>query len=122
LEIKARRLAETVRADVANDSTGAVWPPERADNARDHAMHTTYRGVLISVTATQNERGAWLSHISAAREGQPLSLPHAEPPTPEWLTESEALRAGIERGRFLIDRSAPSAALPDPSPNPVPRQ
>jgi hypothetical protein len=85
-------------------------------------VHTTYQGVLISVTATQNERGAWLAQISAAREGQPFALPDAEPPTPEWLTESEAFRAGIERGRFLIDRSAPSAASPDPSPNPVARQ
>ncbi|WP_238537923.1 DUF6566 family protein [Paraburkholderia atlantica] len=25
--------------------------------------------------------------------------------TPEWLTEAEALRAGIEQGRYLIDRT-----------------
>jgi hypothetical protein len=116
----AQPSAETSRADVARDSSGATWPPKRADDARDSAMHTTYRGVLISVTATQNERGAWLAQISAAREGQPLALPQAEPPTAEWLTESEALRAGIERGRFLIDRSAPPADSLDPSPNPVP--
>jgi hypothetical protein len=74
-------------------------------------------GVLITVTARQNERGAWLTDISAALDGQPLTLRTAQPLTPEWLTQAEALRAGVARGRFLVDRSMASADSPNPSGN-----
>lgn len=70
-------------------------------------MHVTHRGVVLTVTAQRNSEGAWLAAISAYVDGKPLDLPHVEPATPEWLTESEALRAGIEHGCYLIDRYVP---------------
>ncbi|SDR51852.1 hypothetical protein SAMN05443245_7039 [Paraburkholderia fungorum] len=87
---------------------------QSADNAEDQserassgAMHVTHRGVVITVTARKNLEGAWLAAISAYIDGKPLDLPHVEPATPEWLTESEALRAGIEHGCYLVDRYLP---------------
>lgn len=122
LETSGRSTAEPSRADVASDSRIGGGRPEQVDRGRNRSMHTTHRGVLITVIAIQNERGAWLAQISATREGRPLALPHVEPSTPEWLTESEALRAGIEHGRFLVGASVPSSDVPDASPNPVPRE
>lgn len=80
---------------------------DRRDLASSGAMHVTHRGVVITVIARKNSEGAWLTAISAYIDGKPLDLPHVEPATPEWLTESEALRAGIEHGCYLVDRYPP---------------
>jgi hypothetical protein len=84
---------------------------DSADNEREpaagDAMHITHRGVVLTVTARRNSEGAWLAAISAYVDGRPLDLPSVEPATPEWLTESEALRAGIEHGCYLVDRYVP---------------
>ncbi|WLE61460.1 hypothetical protein GIY62_28770 [Burkholderia plantarii] len=64
----------------------------------------SYRGHVIAVTAHRNERGAWVPSVTLTREGAPVGRPLPEPVDPEWLTEEEAVRAGIERGRFAVDR------------------
>jgi hypothetical protein len=79
---------------------------ERASTSSD-AMYVTHRGVVITVTARKNREGAWLADIAASLDGKPLDLPHVEPVTAEWLNESEALRAGIEHGCYLVDRFVP---------------
>lgn len=91
--------------------TDAHPPTQSADSANDEresspgdAMHITHRGVVLTVTARKNPESAWVAQILAYVDGKPFDLPHVEPATPEWLTESEALRAGIEHGCYLVDR------------------
>lgn len=36
--------------------------------------------------------------------GARIELMVPEAVAPEWLTEVEALRAGLERGRYLVDK------------------
>lgn len=80
---------------------------DERESATGDAMHITHRGVVLTVTARKNPENAWVAEISAYVDGKPLDLPRVEPATPEWLTESEALRAGIEHGCYLVDRYAP---------------
>lgn len=110
------------RDDRDASGTGArnQWPQTNENADTRGPVHTTHRGVLITVSAKQNERGAWLAEIAASRGGERFVLPDAEPATPEWLTEAEALRAGVERARYLVDRSMPSADPFDPSREPEP--
>ena len=60
LEMSGRSTAEPSRADVASDSHYGAGRPEQVDPARNRSMHTTRRGVLITVIAIQNERGRGL--------------------------------------------------------------
>lgn len=84
------------------------YPPNQStDIASNDAMFVTHRGVVLTVTARQNAQGAWLAGIAANVDGKALALPDAEPATAEWLTEAEALRAGVEHGCYLVDRYAP---------------
>jgi hypothetical protein len=95
---------------------GRAMPAARAERSSHHAMHDAHRGALITVSAHQNARGAWIADVSISRDGQPLEIPanlaNVEPVTPEWLTEAEALRAGIEQGRYLIDRTLGGGSTP----------
>jgi hypothetical protein len=94
-------------ADMAGHSDADNRARDTPDPATSGAMRVAHRGVVLTVTAHRNSEGAWLAAISASVDGQPLDLPHVEPATPEWLTESEALRAGIEHGCYLVDRYVP---------------
>lgn len=94
----------------SEQARSAPWPRPQEEPASTHGMRITYRGVLLSVTAKRNARGAWIPEIAALFEGRPMDLPTVQPVTPEWLTEDEALRAGIEHGRYLVDRSLPNPA------------
>ncbi|MBB5415913.1 hypothetical protein QF000_006872 [Paraburkholderia atlantica] len=95
---------------------GRAMPAGRDERAPLHAMHGAHRGALITVTAHRNSRGAWIADVSISRDGRPMEIPanlaNVEPVTPEWLTEAEALRAGIEQGRYLIDRTLGEHAAP----------
>lgn len=62
-----------------------------------------YRGHEIHVHAERNARGAWTPDVAIFREGRRIDLPLPDPIEPDWLTEREALRDGIERGYFAID-------------------
>jgi hypothetical protein len=61
-------------------------------------------GYDARVTTRQVETGDWTSDISVTRGGQAVRLPQVEPVGPNWRTEDEALRAGVEQARRLIDR------------------
>jgi hypothetical protein len=95
---------------------GRAMPAAPDDRASHQAMHDSHRGALITVTAHRNPRGAWIADVSLARDGRPMALPanlsNVEQVTPEWLTEVEALRAGIEQGRYLIDRTLGDTSAP----------
>lgn len=65
-----------------------------------------YRGHEIRVRATRNARGGWTPEIAMFRNGPLIEPPLPETVEPEWLTEQEAVRDGIERARFFIDHGS----------------
>ncbi|CAG9207256.1 DUF6566 family protein [Burkholderia gladioli] len=65
-----------------------------------------YRGHEIRVRATRNARGGWTPEIAMFRNGLLIEPPLPETVEPEWLTEQEAVRDGIERARFFIDHGS----------------
>jgi hypothetical protein len=71
---------------------------------QDAQVRDPYRGHEIRVWARRNERGAWRDEMQLYVDGARIELIVPEPAGPEWLTEDEALRAGVERGRYLVDK------------------
>ncbi|KVE36384.1 DUF6566 family protein [Burkholderia sp. TSV86] len=70
----------------------------------DAPARDSYRGHEIRVWARPNGRGAWADEVQVYVGGARIELVVPEPANPEWLTEDEALRAGVERGRYLVDK------------------
>lgn len=66
--------------------------------------HLTYRGYQISVTAHQGPLKQWTAQISVSREGASINLDEPESIGPFWSTPQEAVRDGVERARYLLDR------------------
>lgn len=68
------------------------------------ASTVSYGEFEILVQPETNPRGAWLASVSV-RLGE-RTLIDIRPATiqPQWLTEEEAVRDGIEWGRRYIDR------------------
>lgn len=62
----------------------------------------TYRQYEIRVQSTRNTRGAWVAEIQFFRDNVRVDLPVPETVSPEWLTEEEALRGGLEEGRRIL--------------------
>ncbi|KVL28553.1 DUF6566 family protein [Burkholderia sp. MSMB1835] len=71
---------------------------------QDAQVRDPYRGHEILVWARPNERGAWRDEVQVYAAGARIELAVSEAAGPEWLTEVEALRAGVERGRYLVDK------------------
>ncbi|WP_232292876.1 DUF6566 family protein [Paraburkholderia xenovorans] len=75
--------------------------------AKEKTMPTctvSYGEFEIVVRPEPNERGAWIASVSISRgAGTPV---YDRPMTtqPEWLTEEEAVRDGVEWGYQFIDR------------------
>ncbi len=65
-----------------------------------------YRGHEIRVRATCNARGGWTPEIVTFCNGLLIEPPLQETVEPEWLTEQEAVREGIERARFFVDHGS----------------
>ncbi|WP_175836697.1 DUF6566 family protein [Burkholderia anthina] len=70
----------------------------------DAQVRDPYRGHEIRVWARRNARGAWGDEVQVYVDGARIELQLPESAAPEWPTEDEALRAGVERGRYLIDK------------------
>ncbi|AOJ33505.1 DUF6566 family protein [Burkholderia metallica] len=73
-------------------------------NRQDAQIRDLYRGHEIRVWAGRNASGAWRHDVQVVvgdARGE-LRVPAAD--GPDWMTESEALRAGVERGRHLVDK------------------
>jgi hypothetical protein len=116
---RPERTAAAGVDDTGSDMTtadGRATPAAHDDRGSRHTMHGAHRGALITVTAHRNARDAWIPDVSISLDGRPMELPaglsHAQPVTPEWLTEVQALRAGIEQGRYLIDRTLGGTSAP----------
>ncbi|KAB0655581.1 hypothetical protein LGM71_26430 [Burkholderia sp. AU33545] len=71
---------------------------------QDAQVRDPYRGHEIRVWARRNARGAWDDEVQVYVDGARIELSVPEPAGPEWKTEDEALRAGVERGRYLVDK------------------
>ncbi|CAG4904515.1 DUF6566 family protein [Paraburkholderia gardini] len=68
------------------------------------ACTVSYGEFEIVVRPEPNEFGAWIASVTVSRGAG--AVVHTCPMTiqPEWLTEEEATRDGIEWGRRFIDR------------------
>ncbi|MBN3777196.1 hypothetical protein G3O06_06400 [Burkholderia sp. Ac-20345] len=73
-------------------------------NQQDAQVRDPYRGHEIRVWAWRNDSGAWRDEVQVYVGGERLELGTPAVAGPDWLTESEALLAGVERGRYLIDK------------------
>ncbi|MCA8276654.1 hypothetical protein LGN17_29665 [Burkholderia sp. AU30280] len=73
-------------------------------NRQDAQIRDPYRGHEIRVWARRNDSGTWRGEVQVyvGDERRELLVPAAD--GPDWMTESEALRAGVERGRYLVDK------------------
>ncbi|AOJ26605.1 hypothetical protein LGM43_15290 [Burkholderia seminalis] len=71
---------------------------------QDAQVRDPYRGHEILVWARRDESGAWRDEVQVYVDGARIEMVVPAPGGPEWLTELEALRAGVERGRYLIDK------------------
>ncbi|MEX3843789.1 DUF6566 family protein [Paraburkholderia sp. BR10882] len=65
--------------------------------------NVTYNGFVITTRSRNNERGGWVAHVEIRRDGR-LFVCSPDAVQPEWLTETEANRDGLERGCKFIDR------------------
>ncbi|WP_396333022.1 DUF6566 family protein [Burkholderia anthina] len=70
----------------------------------DAQVRDPYRGHEIRVWARRNARGAWGDEVQVYVDGARIELHVPRSTPPEWPTEDEALRAGVERGRYLVDK------------------
>jgi predicted CoA-binding protein len=67
-------------------------------------MHTLdHRGYEIVVQPERNELGAWHAKVSVRYTVDTVAQFRPETVQPEWLTEAEAVRDGIEWATRLID-------------------
>ncbi|WP_321968584.1 DUF6566 family protein [Paraburkholderia tropica] len=66
--------------------------------------NVTYNGFVITTRSRNNERGGWIPHVEIRRDGRLFATCSPDTVQPEWLTETEANRDGLERGCKFIDR------------------
>jgi hypothetical protein len=67
-------------------------------------MHTLdHRGYEIAVQPERNERGAWRAKVSVRHASDTVAQLRPETVQPEWLTEAEAVRDGIEWAMRVVD-------------------
>jgi hypothetical protein len=63
-----------------------------------------HRGYEIAVQPERNAYGAWLASVSVRHADSTVAEFRPETIQPEWLTQDEAVRDGIEWGMRFIDR------------------
>ncbi|MGF6602015.1 hypothetical protein P3T23_006767 [Paraburkholderia sp. GAS448] len=63
-----------------------------------------HRGYEIAVQPEQNAFGAWQAKVSVRKASDTIAEFRPETVQPEWLTEAEAVRDGVEWGIRFIDR------------------
>nr|WP_241017866.1 DUF6566 family protein [Burkholderia sp. Ac-20349] len=73
-------------------------------NQQEAQVRDPYRGHEIRVWARRNDSGAWRDEVQVYVSGERIELAAPAADGPDWMTESEALLAGVERGRYLIDK------------------
>ncbi|NIE60385.1 MULTISPECIES: DUF6566 family protein [unclassified Burkholderia] len=73
-------------------------------NQQDAQIRDPYRGHEIHVWARRNDSGAWRDEVQVYVGGKRIELVVPAADGPDWMTKNEALLAGVERGRYLIDK------------------
>jgi len=68
------------------------------------ARTVSYGEFEIVVRPERNPFGAWIADVSVNRGAQAVLNTRPSTVQPEWLTEEEAIRDGVEWGRRFIDR------------------
>jgi hypothetical protein len=63
-----------------------------------------HRGYHVRVSANRDELGSWKARLDISRNGSRIDIDEPESIGPYWTTRQEAIRAGIERARYLLDR------------------
>jgi hypothetical protein len=63
-----------------------------------------HRGYEIAVQPERNGYGAWVAKVGVRRAGNTVEEFRPETVQPEWLTQEEAVRDGIEWGMRFIDQ------------------
>lgn len=91
------QTAEQIRDEGKTAHHGEVG--QRMDT---HTLH--YRGYEIAVQPERNEFGAWRARVSVRHASDTIAQFRPETVQPEWLTEAEAVRDGLEWGRRFVDR------------------
>lgn len=68
-------------------------------------MHSLmHKGYEINVQPVQTGLGVWRTKVSVRSADGEVAEVRPEAVQPEWLTEAEAVRDGIERGMHCIER------------------
>ncbi|MEW9586915.1 DUF6566 family protein [Paraburkholderia sp. DGU8] len=62
-----------------------------------------HRGYEITVQPEQNAYGAWQAKVSVRLADSTVAEFRPDTVQPEWLTQEEAVRDGIEWGRRFVD-------------------
>jgi hypothetical protein len=68
------------------------------------AQKVDYEGYVLAVHAEQNSLGAWCPRISVLKDGATVAVLDTETTQPEWSTEEEAVRDGVDQGRAFVER------------------
>ncbi|CAB3785550.1 hypothetical protein LMG28688_02062 [Paraburkholderia caffeinitolerans] len=68
--------------------------------ARTESM--TCHGFEITTQSRDNGRGGWIAHVEVRHDGRLFATCSPDTVQPEWLTEEEANRDGLERGCKFI--------------------
>jgi uncharacterized protein DUF6566 len=71
-----------------------------------------HRGYKIAVQPEQNAYGAWQAKVSVRHADSPVAEFRPETTQPEWLTQEEAVRDGIEWGTRFIDHTLEESRSP----------
>ncbi|MFT4064491.1 DUF6566 family protein [Paraburkholderia sp.] len=61
-------------------------------------------GFDITAQSRCNQRGGWIAHVDIHHNGRLFATCSPDTVQPEWLTEAEANRDGIERGCKFVSR------------------
>lgn len=61
-------------------------------------------GFDVSATARCNHRGGWIAHAEIHHGARLFATCSSDTVQPEWLTQAEATRDGIERGCRFVTR------------------
>lgn len=64
----------------------------------------TCHGFDVTARARHNHRGSWIAHVEIHHDGRLFATCSPDTVQPEWLTEAEANRDGIERGCRFVTR------------------
>jgi hypothetical protein len=75
-----------------------------SEDERIEEQQLEHRGYLIRVSAHRDELGSFKARLDIQRDGSRVDIDEPESIGPYWTTRQEAIRAGIERARYLLDR------------------